>query len=274
MVCRLIAGFPARRVYIALLLATALALGGCSGRGPRVTVTIAGSTSVQPFAEILAEEFMTGRPDIAINVQGGGSSAGYRAVASGAAQIGMLSRVLSPGEGDVIPVTIATDAISVIVHASNPVEALPSKHLEAVFTGLTRNWSTLGGPDRPIHVISREDGSGTRGSFDDAVLGKSLVMPYAVVQDSNGSVLETVASDPYAIGYVSLGLVDPRVKTVAIDGVVPNPDTAGSGQYRIVRPFLFVTSGEPEGAVKEFISFVISEQGQRILRDNGLISGT
>ncbi|MGE5485819.1 MAG: phosphate ABC transporter substrate-binding protein [Ignavibacteriales bacterium] len=265
---------PVRRALIWLLLVTTLAAGGCSAPEERRTITVAGSTSVQPFAEMLAEEFMARRPGVAVNVQGGGSSAGYRAAASGAAQIGMLSRSLSPGEGDVTPVTIATDAISVIVHATNPVAGLSSEQLRSVFTGAVRNWRMVGGPDRPIHVISREDGSGTRGSFDDIVLGESSVMNSAVVQDSNGAILETVAADPNAIGYVSLGLVDSRVRAIALDGVVPTPATTVSGQYRIVRPFLFVTRGEPDGVVKEFIDFVLSEHGRRILEENGLIAGS
>ncbi len=260
------------RVSLLLLLVTAVALGGCSARGERTTITIAGSTSVQPFAEILAEEFMAHHHGVTINVQGGGSSTGYRAARSGAAQIGTLSRHLGSDEKDVTPVTIATDAITVIVHATNPVAGLSTAELKAIFTGEIRNWRAVGGPDRPVHVISREDGSGTRGSFDEMVLGEASVIPSAVVQDSNGSILETVASDPYAIGYVSLGLVDSRVKALAVDGVVPSPATAKSGEYKIVRPFLFVSGAPAAGVVKEFIDFVLSEQGQRLLEKNGLIA--
>lgn len=214
---------------------------------------------------------MTNHHGVSVNVQGGGSSTGYRAAKSGAAQIGMLSRRLKAEEADVIPVTIATDAIAVVVHASNPVSGVTTAQLRGIFTGEIRNWRFAGGPDRPIHVITREDGSGTRGSFDETVIGDGMVMSSAVVQDSNGAILETVASDPNAIGYVSLGLVDDRVRAVALDGVPPTHDTARSGEYKIVRPFIFATRGKPAGIVKEFIDFVLSDHGQAVLEENGLI---
>ncbi|MCR4397510.1 MAG: phosphate ABC transporter substrate-binding protein, partial [Firmicutes bacterium] len=171
----------------------------------------------------------------------------------------------------VLPILIATDAIAVIVHATNPVEGLSSDMLRDIFAGRMSRWSSVGGLDLPIHVVSREEGSGTRSSFDELVMGGTSVTSSAVVQDSNGSILETVASDPQAVGYVSFGLVDLRVKALAVDGVKPGPASARDGTYGIVRPFLFVTREQPTGIVKEFVDFVVSERGQSILEDNGLI---
>ena len=187
------------------------------------TLTIAGSTSVQPFAEKLAETYMATHPGLAINVQGGGSTAGVRAAETGAAQIGMSSRHLKDNEESLHQVTIALDGIAIIVNAANPVAGLTRAEVAAIFAGEIPRWSTVGGRDRPIHFVTREEGSGTRGAFEEMVMGKKEIAPRALVQDSNGAVREIVASDPDALGYISLGLVDRRVRAVAVDGVLADP---------------------------------------------------
>lgn len=269
-----------KSTILPFLLLTVITVGALSGCGRResksapeghMTVTVAGSTSVQPFAELLAEEFMAEKPGIVVNVQGGGSSAGARAALSGVAEIGALSRELAPEESKLHRIIIAKDGIAIIVHPSNPVEDLSLSEIQRIFSGEITNWSTVGGPDHPIHVITREEGSGTRGSFDEMVMHGVEVTPGAVVQDSNGAVRETVAGDRYAIGYISLGLVDRRVKGVKVSGAAPTVPNVMSGEYPIARPFLFVTKAEPEGAAAEFINFVLSSRAQSILAGEGLV---
>ncbi|MGE5588179.1 MAG: phosphate ABC transporter substrate-binding protein [Clostridia bacterium] len=255
-----------------------LASAGCGARpgqpapgaGGR-SLTVAGSTSVQPFAELLANEFMTTHPGIAVSVQGGGSSAGARAALTGVAQIGMLSRELKAEEQSLRPVVIARDAIAVIVHPSNPIDDLTTSQIRDIFAGRVTNWSQVGGPNHRIDVVSREEGSGTRGSFDEIVMGESEVTPAAVVQDSNGAVRETVAGDPAAVGYISLGLVDSRVKGVRVSGVAPSVSNVENGTYRIVRPFIFATRGAPSPHAQEFIDFALSSTGQKLLESEGLV---
>ncbi|HHV62902.1 MAG TPA: phosphate ABC transporter substrate-binding protein [Firmicutes bacterium] len=254
------------------------ALGGCGLRrgrpdvgGAHQSITLAGSTSVQPFAELLADEFMKSHPGIIVNVQGGGSSAGARAALTGVAQIGMLSRELEGEEKSLHRIVIARDAIAIVVHPSNPIDDLSVAQIRAIFAGEITNWSQVGGPHREIHVVSREEGSGTRGSFDEMIMGSAEVTPGAVVQDSNGAVRETVAGDPSAIGYLSLGLVDKRVKGVRISGVAPTVANVERGAYGIVRPFLFATRGRPGEAAQEFIDFALSRAGQRLLAAEGLV---
>ncbi len=206
-----------------------------------------------------------------INVQGGGSSAGVRSAQSGAAEIGMLSRELKGDEKSLKEVVIAYDAIAVVVHPNNSVHGLSKAQIQKVFTGEIKNWAELGGANHPIHVVTREEGSGTRGAFDELTMGKSEVTPWALVQDSNGSVRETVAGDRYAIGYVSLGLVDQNVKAVKVDGVVPSIEAVTEKKYAIVRPFLFVTVAEPIGLAKQYIDFVLGPIGQGMLQREGLV---
>jgi len=238
------------------------------------SLTIAGSTSVQPFAEKLAETYMTAHPGLAINVQGGGSTAGVRAAETGAAQIGMSSRHLKDSEKALHQVTIALDGIAIIVNSANPVTGLARAQVAQIFAGEIPRWSSVGGPDRPIHFVTREEGSGTRGAFEEMVMGKQEIAPRALVQDSNGAVREIVASDPDALGYISLGLVDRRVRAVSIDGVLPTHETIVAKRYAVVRPFLFLTRGEPAGAARAFIDYVLGAEGQRLLGLEGLIPVT
>jgi phosphate transport system substrate-binding protein len=241
------------------------------GRGPQQQMTIAGSTSIQPFAEVLAEKYMAMKPEVRVAVQGGGSTAGIQAVREGAAAIGTVSRELGEGERDLIAITIARDGIAVIVHPSNPLSDLTREQVRDVFAGTIRDFSAVGGKKGRIWPVTREEGSGTRGAFQELVMGKSMITPEALVQNSNGSVRELVANDPFSIGFISLGIVDKSVKAVSIAGVAATRENVKAGTYKLVRPFLFVLASEPEGIAKEFIEFVLSQDSQRLLEEEGLI---
>jgi phosphate transport system substrate-binding protein len=265
------------RLLLPALLAAAVLVTGCS-RGNKGAITLAGSTSVEPFAERLAELYMRAHPDAEISVQGGGSSAGIRACQSRICGIGMSSRELTPEEKGLVEVPIALDAIALIVNQQNPVRELTMEQARGIFAGRIRNWKELGGPDRRITPITREEGSGTRASFEEKVMpngkdGKpepAVFAPDALVQDSNGAVREIVADDPDAIGYISSGLIDERVAAVALNGVAPSEATVRSGAYPVVRRFLFLTNGEAAGTAKTFINYVLSDSGQAALVEEGL----
>lgn len=252
-----------------------LAAAGCwsaSAVPEQCTITIAGSTSVQPFAEKLAEVYMQLKPGVLINVQGGGSSAGIMAVQQHAADIGASSRELHGEEKKLYEMVIAWDGIAVIVHPSLPLDNLALEQLRDIFTGKISDWAALGLKSHGIHLITREEGSGTRTAFEELVLGQAEITPAALVQDSNGAVREIVANDPHAIGYISCGLVNDQVKAVAIDGVAPTALNIKTHKYTLTRRFLFVTAAPPEGPVKEFCQFVVRERGQRLLEQEGLVS--
>ena len=269
-------GFARLFFFAALLLPL-----GCS-RASKTAITLAGSTSVEPFAELLAEHYMAQHHGVEISVQGGGSSAGIRAVTSRICAIGMSSRELNPEEKGLVEIPIAHDAIALIVNARNPVRQLTMEQARDVFAGRIRNWQELGGPNRRITAITREEGSGTRASFEEKVMvvgipktkdGKpnpAAFAPDALVQDSNGSVREIVASDPAAIGYISAGLIDERLAAVALDGVTPTEAGIRTGRYPVVREYLFLSCGEPTGTAKAFIDYVLSDSGQRALVEEGL----
>ncbi|MFO7651331.1 MAG: phosphate ABC transporter substrate-binding protein [bacterium] len=270
-----------RTRWLAPALLCGLALFACRKKAETV-ITLAGSTSVQPFAERLAEVYMAAHKGVEVNVQGGGSSAGVRAVQNGICQVGMSSRPLTYEERAIAEVPIALDGIVLIVHRDNPVRALTLEQARRVFTGEVQSWRALGGADRRITVITREEGSGTRSSFEDRVMAPPHERPAdprpgpqpfaadALVQDSNGAVREIVASDPAAIGYISFGLVDDRVRALELDGVAPSHDAIKSGAYPLVRRFLFLTSGKVAAPVRRFIDYALGAEGQAVLEEEGL----
>jgi len=250
-----------------LLLSVAV---GC--QRSKAGITVAGSTSVEPFAELLAEEYMIRHPQSHIYVQGGGSTAGIEAVRSRAAHIGMSSRHLMSEEKDLHAVMIAQDAIAIIVHPNNPVNDLSLDEVKQIFSGKISNWVTLGGSSRPITLVTREEGSGTREAFQKLVMGKEEISLESLVQDSNGAIRQVVSGDPYAIGYISLGLVNEKVRAMKISGVEPNLSSIQEGKYTLVRPFLFVFDGEPTGEAKAFLEFVMSPESQKLLSKEGLVT--
>jgi phosphate transport system substrate-binding protein len=256
-----------------LFLALLPGLEGCQ-RGSQSgghALCIAGSTSVQPFAEKLSEVYMQQHPGMRIDVQGGGSSAGIFAAQHGAADLGASSRELVAAEKNLHEIAIAWDGIAVIVHPSNPLKNLTLQQLRRIFQGRITNWQALGLPPHAIDLITREEGSGTREAFEHMVMGKTEFTPSALVQDSNGSVREIVAGDPYSLGYISAGLVDKRVKAVAIDGVLPTTANIKKQTYKLVRRFLLVSRVPPAGGCKNFVDFILSPQGQRLLEAEGLV---
>ena len=234
-------------------------------------IIIAGSTSVQPFVEKVAEHFMEENPDIVVNVQGGGSTAGIQATMNGTCDIGTSSRNLRPSERGLKVILIALDGIAVIVHKDNPIDDLEIAQVRGIFTGDISNWQALGGLDKEIIPVTREEGSGTRASFEDMIMGGEVISDACLVQDSNGAVREIIATTPQGVGYISVGLLDEREKAIGINGVKPTLANLITEKYRFSRPFLFLLREEPKGSHKKFIEYVLSPEGQAILGSSGLI---
>jgi len=256
---------------VAALLVIAFTLSGCSS-SITGTITESGSTTVQPLAEKLAGAFKAENPDTNIVIQGGGTAAGITSVNNGLVDIGAASRELTASDPALVKHLLARDGIAIIVPPSNPVINLTKDQVIAIFAGNITNWSQVGGPDKGIDVVAREEGSGTRTAFQDLVMGKALIKADAILQPSNGAVKTAVSSDPQAIGFISFGYIDSSVKALAINGVAATEPNAKNGTYPIVRPLYFLTKTQPTGIVKDFIDFCTGTDGQKIVAEEGYIT--
>lgn len=259
-----------KRVFIlGMLLLAGVYMVGC-GRG-KTSITLAGSTAFQPFAEKLAEQFMAKNPNVNVTVQGGGSAVGIQSASSGAAQIGMADLVTLPEEAKGLTSTVvAKDGIAIVINPKNKVNNLTTDQARDIFNGKIVNWKEVGGDDVPITVVSREAGSGTRTSFEQILTNINLKKD-ALIQDSNGTIRETVANDANSVGYLSHGLINEKIKAIKIDDVECTSEMIIAGQYKLVRPIFLLVKGEMVGEVKNFIDYILSVEGQKTIKDNGLL---
>ncbi len=237
----------------------------------KLSITVAGSTAFQPFAEKLAGLYMAEKPNTHITIQGGGSAVGIQSVLSGAANIGMADLVQLPPEAkDLNSYIVARDGIVMIVNPKNSVKNLEVSQIRDIYNGKIKNWKELGGNDHKINVVSREAGSGTRSSYE-AIIQNITLVKEAIIQDSNGTVRETVANDANAIGYISHGIINDKIKALTINGVSCTTEEIVNKKYMLVRPIFLLTKGAPQDRVKAFIDYVLSKNGQDIIKANGLI---
>lgn len=258
-------------VVMILMSVPAFSAGNRESSSASYTVEITGSTSVAPLMEKLAEVFSDQNPHVIINVSGTGSGDGITGANTGVAELGMSSRNLRSSELgfglDVL--TIAVDAIAVIVHPSNPVTNLTLDQVHGMYTGKITNWSEVGGDNRRISVVSREPGSGTRGAFEEAVRFVDQLTPGAIEFDGTGGVKASVAGNINAVGYISLGSLDPEVKALSIGSIAPTADNVVNGSYEIARPFLILyRENTVHQTTKRFLDWIMSVDGQEIVAKN------
>ena len=284
-----------KKKVLSIALISILALGAFTGCGKTDgsqdagtsteatgSVVTAGSTSVQPLSEELAAAFMDANPGITVEVQGGGSGQGIKAVQEKIADLGALSREVKDEEKASVTTeyVIAKDGVAVIVNPETNVENLTIEQIKKIYTGEITNWKEVGGDDAKIVVVSREEGSGTRGAFTEITkvtekdaAGQEIdgTTKDALVQGSSGAVLQTVATTPNTIGYVSLGSLADTVKALNVENFAPTTETVLSGEYKISRPFLYAAGGELSEAAQKYIDFVMSAEGQKIVEESGFI---
>lgn len=243
-------------------------------------IVLKGSTTVLPIAQPCAEVFMDQNPDVDISVQGGGSSVGITSLIDGTCDIGNSSRPIKDVEIkmaqekgiEIYENIIARDAIAVIVNPKNDINGLTLAQIKDIYTGKISNWSEVGGSPQVIVVVSRDSASGTFEAFNELALHKEKLRPDALLQASNAAVATTVANTPGAIGYVGLGYLTDRVKAIKVNDVLPSKETVNKELYPLARPLFMYTNGKPEGMIKEFIDFVLSAEGQKLVEENGYIS--
>lgn len=242
-------------------------------------ITIKGSTTVLPIAQKTSEVFMDNNPGVNISVQGGGSSIGIASIIDGTADIGDASRPIKEKEIDEAVANgrspkahvVAMDGIAVIVHPSNSITALTKQQIKDIYTGVISGWSEAGGSGGKIVVISRDSSSGTFEAFTEKALDKAKTRPDALLQASNQAVAQVVSRTPAAIGYIGLGYITDKVKPVTVNGIECTKATVLSAEYPIARPLFMYTNGDAAGAVKEYLDFVLSAEGQRLVETEGYV---
>ncbi|HOO47076.1 MAG TPA: PstS family phosphate ABC transporter substrate-binding protein [Deltaproteobacteria bacterium] len=256
-----------------------IATSGTSSVAAGPDLTIKGSTTVLPIAQITAEVFMEQNQGINISVQGGGSGVGIASLIDGTTDIADASRKIKDKEIDIAKAAgvdpyenvIAMDGIAVVVHPKNPISSLTREQIKSIYTGNISDWSEVGARSGRIIVISRDSSSGTFETFEELALDKEKVRPDALTTASNQAVAQTVAQTPGAIGYIGLGYLSGKVKDIKVDNVKCTRKDIISGKYCLSRPLFMYTNGAPAGNAKRFIDFVLSDEGQKMVEEEGFV---
>lgn len=226
---------------------------------------LTGSSTVAPLAAEIGKQFEALHPGVRVDVQSGGSSRGIADVRRGTADIGMASRALKPEESDLTAHMIALDGIALILHRDNPVKQLTGGQVVDIYTGRLIDWSQVGGNEAPITVVNKAEGRSTLELFlSHFKLEASAIRPSVVIGDNQQGIL-TVAGDPNAIGYVSIGTAEYEVahgraiRLLPMEGIEPTVDAVRDGSFPLSRPLNLVTHGKVSPLARAFIDFARSD---------------
>ncbi|KHK03627.1 PstS family phosphate ABC transporter substrate-binding protein [Desulfovibrio sp. TomC] len=242
------------------------------------SIKVDGSTTVLPIMQKVVEAYMKAHPDVKISVSGGGSGNGIKALIDGATDIAMASRAIEPKEIDLAKsknitptqTVCAIDAIVPIVNPANKLGEITLAQLKDLYMGKVTSWKDLGG-EGPVVVISRDTSSGTYETWEGLVMKKERVFPGALMQASNGAVVQAVSKNKNAMGYVGIGYLDASTKGLKVDGIEPTPENAKSKKYPISRELYIYTNGAPAGAAKGLVDFLLSADGQKLVKEAGFV---
>ena len=237
------------------------------------TVSTDGSTSMEKVIGFLSEAYMNKNSAVKVTYNPTGSGSGIKAVQAGSCDIGLASRALKPEEAtDLNGTVVAIDGIAMIVNKENPVKDLTIEQIAALYKGEITNWSEVGGADAPVVLIGREAASGTRDGFE-SITDTEDACKYNQELTSTGDVVQTVSSNPNAIGYASLASVKDTVKLISVEGVTPSTKTIQDGSYKIQRNFVMVTkkNAELSPAAKSFFEFATSSAADEWIIEAGAV---
>lgn len=236
------------------------------------TLSMNGSTSMEKVIKAVNGAFMEKNKGVTVNLNLTGSGTGIQEASEGKCDIGNSSRKLKDEEAEKLDATVVgLDGIALVVNPVNKLEDITLEDLAKVYSGEITNWKELGGDDKAIVVIGREDGSGTRDGFESIVMGDKEPK-YAQELESTGSVINAVATTDGAIGYASLANVDETVKALKVGGIEATEENVKSGAYEVQRPFICATlKGSDNKLVKAYLDFILSEEGQALVLAQGAV---
>ena len=268
-------------------VASAVALGllllaGCSssvGSGQtRRALVLTGSSTVAPLAGEIGKRFEAQRPGTRIDVQTGGSSRGIADARRGLADIGMVSRDLKQQEQDLHAFPIARDGICLITHQDNAIRSLTDEQVVEIYRGVATNWHDVGGADTPITVVTKAEGRSTLELFLDYFQLQNTEIRAHVVIGDNEQGIKTVAGNPYAIGFVSIGTAEYHagrgtpIQLLPLGGIEASVENVRNGSFPLARTLNFVTQSEPTDAVKGFIDFARSRHVRDIIQEQYFVA--
>jgi phosphate transport system substrate-binding protein len=261
-------------IFLALLLSTFLGISYADN------LRIDGSTTVLPIAQRAAEVFMKRYPNVRVYVSGSGSGTGIKALIDGTTNIATSSREakdkeIADGKAKGVTLTahkVALDGIVPVVHPSMKIENITPEQLRNIYNGNIKTWKELGGPDRPISVVSRDTSSGTYEVWEEKILKGDKVRPDALLVASNGQAVQTVAGNRYAMGYIGIGYVDKSIKALKVKGMTASAKAVRDNSWPIARPLFMYTNGKPAGTIAKFIDFMLSKNGQEIVNEVKYVS--
>ena len=241
---------------------------------------IDGSTTVLPIAQKAAEVFMKKNPNIKVFVSGSGSGTGIKALIDGTTNIATSSReakdkeVASAKEKNVTLAShkIALDGIVPVVHPSLKINDITVEQLRDIYNGKIKSWNELGGPDRPISVVSRDTSSGTYEVWEEKILKGDKVRADALLVASSGQTIQTIAQNKFAIGYVGIGYLEKSIKELKVGGKSASANSVRDNSWPIARPLFMYTKGKPSGTIAKFIDFMLSKEGQKVVNEVKYVS--
>jgi phosphate transport system substrate-binding protein len=259
---------------IVLLFGLLSAMFSACAQTPTPTVesiqfSIIADTSTAPLMDELVTAYSDERPNVTINLEHApNAERALDALQEGQADLATVSWLPENHkvEGNVWYQPYARDSLVVIAHATNPIGGLTLLQLRGVFLGQSLSWQELGGLAVDVKPVSREEGSGTRLSFESLVMGRHDVTPIAVMMPSNEAVVEYVAATPGAIGYIASAWLAPNVNLLAIEGVTPSPASVKDGRYLLARAHYLAAIAEPTGGVAEFVDWIREGEGQTLVK--------
>lgn len=265
---------PIRLLGGSLSLVLVYFLLACSEPSDRVSIVITGSSTVAPVVADAAKQFEQDNPDYRIDVQTGGSSRGITDAAEGRADLGMASRTLDESESSLTALTVAIDGVGLIVHRDNPLSDLGRDQAIDVYTGEIDNWKQLGGADAPIVVVSKAEGRATLEVFLGYLGIDSADVASDVIVGENQQAIKTVAGNPDAIGYVSIGAAASEaeagtpIRLVSSDGIAATTGEVATGRFPITRPLNIILNGPPSAEVTPFLDYLRSPEIEDVVRSH------
>jgi phosphate transport system substrate-binding protein len=271
-----------KRTYLFVLITSILILlisCNIKGQGPGNTIKIKGSYTMFNLGNQWASEFMATHPGISIYVDGGGSATGFKGLFDGDVDIAMASRLIRSEEASELAekynsiglsFLVAKDALSIFLNRQNPVDNLSLEEVRKIFTGEITNWAEVGGNDEAIDVVIRPSTSGTHFYLKEFVLDEAEYTEDAEILPTNSAVVEFVLNHKNAIGYGGIA-AEQTVRHCMINGIAATEQNVRNDKYLLTRYLYLYTINTPSGRIKEFIDWVMSPAGQRIVKEVGFV---